>query len=349
MILKPVLTWILAVAAALTLAFAPYDALAPDWLRPTGRIRLSFVGDCTLGSEEQYQDHARNFVTMVARLGMEHPFLGVRAVFFNDDLTLANLEGVFTDRTRASEKSFVFRAPAGYAKILPLGGVEAVNLANNHTLDYGKNGLSDTKQALSLAGVLYSGSGDLAVYEAKGVRIGMTGYSYPHADTAKALARDSPQLREMGCQIVIVSMHAGREESETLTREQTRIAHAAIDLGADVVVGHHPHVLQGIELYKGKPILYSLGNFSFGGNANPGDWDTVLAQLEFDVQEDGTVSPALLRLLPCVISGAEDRNDYQPRLADGARARAILEKLARRSGEGVDAALFETGVLPLAP
>nr|HML47398.1 CapA family protein [Clostridia bacterium] len=304
MMLQTLLTWTLAVVTALSLAFAPGKALGPDWLKPTDRIRISFVGDCTLGSEEQYQNHPRNFVSMIANLGMEYPFLSVRAVFLSDDLTLANLEGTFTDRTRASDKSFVFRAPAEYAKILSLGGVEAVNLANNHTLDYGVNGLADTKQALSLAGVLYSGSGDLAVYESKGVRIGMTGYGYPHSNTAEALARDIPLLREMGCQIVIVSMHAGREESQTLIRDQTKVAHAAIDLGADVVVGHHPHVLQGIEIYEGKPILYSLGNFSFGGNANPDDWDTVLAQMEFDVHEDGTVSPVLLRLLPCVISGA---------------------------------------------
>ncbi len=349
MTVQAALTWILSVVTGIALAFAPCKALAPDWLRPTERIRLSFVGDCTLGSEEQYQQHPRNFVSMIAQLGMEHPFLSVRSVFWSDDLTLANLEGVFTDRTRASDKSFVFRAPAEYARILPLGGVEAVNLANNHTLDYGASGLADTKQALSLSGVLYSGGGDLAVYEVKGVRIGMTGYSYPHTETAEALARDIPRLREMGCQIVIVSMHAGREESEAVTREQARVSRAAIDLGADAVVGHHPHVLQGIEIYQGKPILYSLGNFSFGGNANPDDWDTVLAQLEFDVHADGTVSPALLRLLPCVISGAAERNDYRPRLADGAAARAILEKLAKRSGQGADPALFETGVLSLGP
>lgn len=347
--LQTIAAWITIIATGFTLAGLPYDQYRAEWSQPTQRLRLSFVGDCTLGSEEQYQTHARNYVTMVGALGMDYPFLGVRSVFAHDDLTLINFEGVLTDRTRAADKTFVFRAPTSYVETLPLSSIEAVNLANNHSLDYFAVGLDETKQTLSLAGVLYSGNGDLAIHEAKGVRIGMTGYSYPHEDSAEKLARDIPLLREMGCQIVIVSMHAGREESADTTREQTRLARAAIDLGADVVVGHHPHVLQGIELYNGKPIFYSLGNFAFGGNAKPSDWDTVIAQLEFDVHADGTVSPALLRLLPCSLSGSEERNDYQPHLAQGIRARSILDKLAARSGEDIDASLFETGTLSLAP
>jgi poly-gamma-glutamate synthesis protein (capsule biosynthesis protein) len=309
------------------------------------RVVLSFAGDCTLGSTETTQTRPQGFVALVAELGFAHPFSGVASVFEADDLTLVNLEGVFTKRKRPQEKSFVFRAPPEYAQILPLGFVEAVNIANNHSLDYYREGRADTQAALDAVGVLHSGNKELAVWETQGVRIGMTGYSYPHADTLKNLERDIANLRGMGCDLIIFSMHAGREEQYAFTREQGQLARGAIDLGVDVVVGHHAHVLQGIELYEGKPIFYGLGNFSFGGNNNPADWDTMIAQLEYTVSTEGNPALDTIRVIPCLLSSDAERNNYRPVLAEGERARAILDKLADLSEGLIDPALFDHGVL----
>ncbi|MDR0897092.1 MAG: CapA family protein [Oscillospiraceae bacterium] len=309
------------------------------------RVVLSFAGDCTLGSTETTQTRPQGFVKLVADLGFAHPFSGVASVFQADDLTLVNLEGVFTKRKTAQEKSFVFRAPPEYAQVLPLGFVEAVNIANNHSLDYYREGRADTQAALNAVGVLHSGNGSLAIWEAENVRIGMTGYSYPHADTLKNLEKDIATLRGMGCDLVIFSLHAGREEQYAFTREQTQMARGAIDLGVDVVVGHHAHVLQGIELYEGKPIFYGLGNFSFGGNNNPEDWDTMIAQLEYTVDELGDPALDTIRVIPCLLSSDAARNNYRPIPAEGAKARAIWDKLAELSEGLIDPALFDDGVL----
>jgi poly-gamma-glutamate synthesis protein (capsule biosynthesis protein) len=309
------------------------------------RVVLSFAGDCTLGSTEATQTRPQGFVSLVAELGFAHPFSGVADIFQADDLTLVNLEGVFTKKTRAREKSFVFRAPPDYAQILPLGFVEAVNIANNHSLDYHREGREDTMAALDAVGVLHSGNGELAVWEAQGLRIGMTGYSYPHADTLKNLQRDIEELRGMDCDLIVFSMHAGKEEQYAFTEEQAELARGAIDLGADVVIGHHAHVLQGIELYQGKPIFYGLGNFSFGGNLNPDDWDTMIAQLAYTVDAQGSPALAEIRVIPCVLSSDAERNNFRPVPAQGEKARAILDKLADLSEGLIDLALFDSGVL----
>lgn len=306
---------------------------------------ISFAGDCTLGSSIKDQGYARGFIVQMQDRGFDYPFSGVRDIFEADDLTLVNLEGTFTHSKKAMDKSFVFRAPPNYAEILRLGSVEAVNIANNHINDYGRDGKKDTIAALDQYGVRHSGNGELAIYEAGGIRIGMTGYSYPHKKTLQYLARDIPILRAFGCDIIILSMHAGTEEQYKANGAQINIARGAIDLGVDIVVGHHPHVLQNVEVYKGKPIFYSLGNFSFGGNINPKDWDTMIAQVV--VQKDAEGARLIeMRLIPCRISEETHYSDYRPVPATEERAQTIFMKLKRYS-PSIDPVIFETGVLPL--
>lgn len=310
--------------------------------KETEQIVLSFAGDCTLGSMKEYERCRSSFITQMAERGLAYPFSGVLSVFEEDDLTLVNLEGTFTEAIAAQDKAFLFRAPPSYAEILPLGSVEAVNIANNHIRDYYEQGREDTMAALSAHGVLYSGEGVLAVVDVGGIRVGMTGHSYPHRRTLEKLAEDIAALTEQGCDIIIFSMHAGTEEQYKMGGEQKDIARGAIDLGADIVVGHHPHVLQGMEIYRGKPIFYSLGNFAFGGNGNPKDWDTMIAQVEITKDEDG-IRVSAMRVIPCLVSGAENRSsDFRPVIAEGERAQTILRKL-RRYSINIEEAFFETG------
>ncbi len=314
----------------------------------TRRAVISFAGDCTLGSMSRKIANSRSFLAIVEEKGYEHPFSGVRSVFEADDLTLVNLEGTFTYSKKAKDKAFVFSGPPLYAEILRLGSVEAVNIANNHIMDYGKPGKDDTVAALDAFGIKHSGEGDLAIYNVNGIRIGMTGYSYPHRKTLEKLeTRDIPLLRAAGCDIIILSMHAGTEEQYRLTGTQTKIARGAIDLGVDIVVGHHPHVVQTVEVYKGKPIFYSLGNFAFGGNINPKDWDSLIGQVVVEKNENGA-QPVEMRLIPCVISEAEKYSDFRPVPIPigGERAQSLLKKMERYA-KNIDAEIFETGVLPL--
>jgi len=330
---------------AITLLLALLLAASTATGEEATQVVLSFAGDCTLGSMKEYQGYASHFVTRIAELGFAHPFSGVSSLFATDDLTLVNLEGTFTNAKKSQDKAFVFKAPPAYAEILPLGSVEAVNIANNHINDFLKAGKEDTIAALEAHGILYSGEGLLAVYEVKGIKIGMTGYSYPHTNTLKKLEADIATLRAEGCDIIIFSMHAGTEEQYKANREQRNVAQGAIDLGVDVVVGHHPHVLQGIEVYENKPIFYSLGNFAFGGNINPKDWDTMVMQVVIEKDENG-VRPVEMRIIPCLISGAEKASDFCPVIAEGDHADAILRKVQRYS-TNVDESLFKTGVLRL--
>ena len=307
---------------------------------------LSFAGDCTLGSVKSHFYYKDGFIVQIQERGFAYPFSGVIDLFSTDDLTIVNLEGTFTDSKKAKDKPFAFRAPPAFAEIVKLGSVEAVNIANNHINDFGPAGKADTVAALDLFGIGHFGNGELAIYEVNGIRIGMTGYTYPHWNTLQNLAeRDIPVLRALGCDIIVLSIHAGEEEQYKTSETLKRIFRGAVDLGVDIVFGHHPHVLQGVEVYQGKPIFYSLGNFAFGGNLNPKDWDTMIGQVVIQKDENG-VRPVEMRLIPCLISAETRHSDFRPVPAEGERARSILMKVKRYSPL-IDPLIFETGRLLL--
>ncbi len=290
---------------------------------------LSFAGDCTLGNLAGDNGSAESFLGVVGDR-YDYPFAGVRALFEADDFTLVNLEGVLTDLTQPAdpEKEFCFRGPPSYAAILTAGSVEGVTLSNNHTYDYGAQGYADTEKALSDAGVAYAGTDETFLFTTEsGLTVGVYANSF-WMDTDHMAARIAA-LREAGAEVVIASFHWGQELSYAPSGDQIHYAHAAVDAGADIVFGHHPHVLQEIETYGSGVIFYSLGNFSFGGNGNPRDKDTAVLQQEIIRDPDGTVRLGTLRRIPCRISGREDRNDFQPTvLAESAPAYArVLSKL----------------------
>ncbi|MDK2807741.1 MAG: hypothetical protein PWP24_474, partial [Clostridiales bacterium] len=150
------------------------------------------------------------------------------------------------------------------------------------------------------------------------------------AQTKSEIKRQIKLCQEEETDLIIVSFHWGIEHTYQPEKKQQRIAHYAIDLGADLILGHHPHVLQGVESYKDKMIVYSLGNFCFGGNTNPSDKDTMIYRQTF-VFENGSLSKASSRIIPCSLSSVSTRNNYQPTLLSGKKRARVIHLLNERS------------------
>lgn len=272
---------------------------------------LTFVGDCTLGSTESARSAAYSFVGTVGT-DYDFPFDNVRKYFENDDFTIANLEVVLSDtNTSVGGKTFTFRGDTAYTRILTGSSVEAVTLANNHSMDHGASGYSDTKAALDSAGVTYVEDNGSAIYTTGGgLVIGLYAVSFYRND--RDMANEIASLRRQGADIIIAAVHWGTEGSYRASSTQQSWGHALIDAGVDIVYGCHPHVLQKIESYSGGVIYYSLGNFSFGGNTNPRDRDSVIIQQEVIREPDGSFSLGEMTLIPVAISSSSGRNNYQP-------------------------------------
>ncbi len=304
-------------------------------------ITISAAGDCTLGTDEGF-NYKRSFKGKYdAVQDPAYFFQNVQPVFAQDDLTIVNMEGTLTEKTTREPKQFAFKGDAEYAKILTAGAVEAANLANNHSFDYGKKSYEDTITALEAEGISSFGYERTAVMDIKGVKVGLAGvYELAeHIDCKQDLLDNIASLREQGAQIIIVSFHWGQEKENVPSDVQVELAHAAVDNGADLVLGHHPHVLQGIEEYKGKNIVYSLGNFCFGGNSAPSDMDTMIFQQTFTVKDGKLQEDNVTNILPCKISSAyeEGYNNYQPILAEGEQKEKIFERLSEYSQKAQEA------------
>ena len=252
-----------------------------------------------------------------------------------NDLTIANFEGTLTDSDEREDKTFAFKAPASYASILTDGSVEAVNTANNHSHDYGEQSFDDTLAALDDAGIVHFGYDETAVMDVKGIKVGLVGIYelYDHLEREQQLKDNIAKVKADGAQLIVVIFHWGNETETVPDSNQTTLGRIAIDEGADLVCGHHPHVLQGIETYKGRNIVYSLGNFCFGGNSSPSDMDTMIYQQTFTIDADGVKKDNVTNIIPCSISSAayDGYNNYQPTPAEGDEATRILGKINERS------------------
>lgn len=304
-------------------------------------ITISAAGDCTLGTDEGF-NYKRSFKGKYdAVQDPAYFFQNVQPVFAQDDLTIVNMEGTLTEETTREPKQFAFKGDAEYAKILTAGAVEAANLANNHSFDYGKKSYEDTIAALEAEGISSFGYERTAVMDIKGVKVGLAGvYELAeHINCKQDMLDNIASLKEQGAQIIIVSFHWGQEKENVPSDVQVELAHAAVDNGADLVLGHHPHVLQGIEEYKGKNIVYSLGNFCFGGNSAPSDMDTMIFQQTFTVKDGKLQEDNVTNILPCKISSAyeEGYNNYQPILAEGEQKEKIFERLSEYSQKAQEA------------
>lgn len=295
-------------------------------------LTVSVVGDCTLGTDEAF-DYSTSLNAYFDNYGSSYFLQNVKPIFSADDLTIANLEGTLTESDAREDKTFAFKAPASFAKILTDGNVEAVTTANNHSHDYGEQGFTDTLNALEAEGITHFGYDETAVMNIKGIKVGLVGiYELKdHLERTQQVKDNIAKVKAEGAQLVIVIFHWGNEKEEVPDSNQMTLGRLAIDEGADLVCGHHPHVLQGIETYKGKNIIYSLGNFCFGGNSAPSDMDSMIFQQTFTITENGVQSDNVTNIIPCSISSEYGYNNYQPTPAEGEEAQRIRNKIEERS------------------
>ena len=278
---------------------------------------LSFIGDCSIGDGFRTIKAENSYHSVVAREGYGWPFSLVKEYLASDDLTVANLEVVLTERNQHKDIMYPLRAAPDHVNILLEGSIEVVNTVNNHCWDYLRNGYVDSLAVLDNAGIGHFGSvyytkkdgfDDLLVRDVNGIRFGFVGITYPQSSDTKNVIRRIEKLKEEdGCDVVIVSLHWGRETFMKQESSQEALARTLIDGGADVIYGHHPHVLQPITFYRGKPIMFSTGNFTFGTMSKV-DPHTGIFRFTYR-KADGRVLLSEIEVIPCQTSGA---GDYRP-------------------------------------
>ena len=308
--------------------------LAPFALGET--VSMTFVGDCTIGCDVDWLEDERAFPNVIAREGMDYPFANVSHLFEEDDLTVINLEGVLADDDTGimGGRKYNFRGETAYTKMLTDASVELAVLGNNHAFDFGRPGHESTKAALTQAGIGYAYNDEPYIFEKNGVRIGVLSYlADAYSERMKRMPEIIRALREEeGCAAVVVCVHAGTEYKLRRSSGQRGFAHAAINAGADLYIGHHPHVLQGLEVYQNRNIVYSLGNFVFGGNRRilSEHKHTMVARVEMTF-EAGVYTGQRLTIHPAIATGTLDRNNYQPYLATGEEAKEVMRILNKDS------------------
>lgn len=294
-------------------------------------LTLTAAGDCTFATDDN-ADPDLGFVTYASEFGEDYFFKNVRQLFSEDDVTLINLECALSDKGTRADKTFAFRGDPEYVKVLTSSSVEAANLANNHSLDYGEDALLDTRDILEANGIITCrGVDNVTVGQINGITVGFVGINYLNDQMKTELTEAITMAKNAGAELVILSIHWGIEKDNDANSEQIQAAHTAIDCGADVVIGTHPHVLQGVEKYKGRYICYSLGNFSFGGNNAPSDMDTMIFRQTFTFNESGLVDDDNVTLYPCRISSHDGYNDYCPKLAEGEQRERIVDRVTEYS------------------
>lgn len=295
-------------------------------------VTITAVGDCTFATDINAPQDG-SFKAYADSLGGDYSYFlkNVAPIFAEDDLTIVNFEGTLSNQGSRQDKQFAFRGKPEYTQILTSSSVEAANLANNHSADYGDVSLSDTIKYLNEAGISNFIGTNTAIRDVNGVSVGLIGINALNESEAEKLETVISSVKNLGAQLIIVSIHWGIEKETSPDETQIELAHKAIDLGADLVLGTHPHVLQGIEKYNGKYIAYSLGNFCFGGHNNPSDKDTVIYRQTFTFIDGVMQEDENMTLIPATLSGHDDYNDYQPSIPDGERKLEIQNKLLEYS------------------
>lgn len=296
-------------------------------------VTISAAGDCTLGIDSRYNS---SFNQYYDRNGNAYFLKKVKKVFAKDDVTIVNLEGPLTTSNNRAIKTFTFKGPAKHAKILTKGSVEVVNIANNHTLDFGRSGYDDTVRTLKKNKISYCKNDHIAYKTVNGTKIAFLGFNALDGVSNATVKSTIQKAKKKKAKIIIVSFHWGIERDYDPNSAQKNLARTAIDNGATLVLGHHPHVLQGVARYKGRYIVYSLGNFCFGGNTNPADKDTMIFQQTFTIQNGKVLKDKNIRVIPCSLSSVSYTNDFQPRILMGTAKNDLIKKInSLSSGMGV--------------
>ncbi len=295
-------------------------------------IKISAVGDCTIGWDTNYIPEMRFDAYLDKdKKNYGYYFEKVKDIFSEDDLTIINLEGTFTSYTKKVPKEFNFSAPEEYKNVLKEGNVDAVSFANNHSYDYGKIGYDDTLKALESANMPYYSFDKYLVKEINGIKIGFFALSDISCKNYDDIDKALEYLKKENCELIIASMHWGVEGNYKQGTHQTKMGHYLIDNGVDLVLGSHPHRLQGIEKYKGRYIVYSMANFCFGGNPNPEDKDSMIFQQTFLIKDGQIQDNDDIKIIPASVSGVKDKNNYQPIVLEGKEKTRVLNKILRYS------------------
>ena len=306
-------------------------------------MTVTCTGDFTIGGETYH--HKDIFTPELKKHGNNIHFImqNVRDIFMDDDLTLLNFEGTLTDSKSVPKNKrgndFLFSVSPESVAVLSENGVEAVSLENNHVMDHGEEGYEDTKNTLKNAGIIYSNSDEIGVFDYKGIlQVAMLSYlcidrygkPYKGYDTFEEKVCKDIEDAKAKYPLVIVSFHWGVELMYTPTENQIRLGRMAVDSGADLVIGHHSHRIQPIECYNGKYICYSLGNFCFAGNSKPSDMSSIIFQIRYRVKE-GNVTFRDFRIIPIRISSTKEKNDFIPTpFPDGYERESVLLVLSSK-------------------
>ena len=297
-------------------------------------IVISAVGDVTLGINQK-QSYDRSFHEYYDTYGADYFLQNVKEYFAADDFTIVNLEGTLTNSDNIRpEKEWNHKGRPEYTEILTNASVEAVSLGNNHIMDYQWDGVEDTIKYVSESGMEYALSGlwgnHYGMYETeKGIKIGYVSVNeyYDGDSVYKYLEEGLQELREQGAALVLACTHWGDDKTHVINQDQYKMGHWCIDAGYDLVLGCHPHVLQGIECYNGKYIVYSMGNFCYGGNKNPAEKSSMIYQQKFTFIDGVLQEESPIRVIPCRLSSVTWRNDYCPVVLTGEDAAAWAEEM----------------------
>lgn len=295
-------------------------------------VSVSAVGDCTFGTDSAFGIGGSFEAELMANYySYSYFFSKVKHHLDNDDITIINCEGALSPGGVRANKEYTFKGPPEYINILTCSSIEAANLANNHSKDYGDMAYLDTYNLMNGNGISAFGGNDVAIRDVNGIRVGLIGTNALTYEGRTGFPAAMESLRAMNPDLIIASFHWGNEGVTSPDGNQVNLGRKAIDMGADLVLGHHPHVLQGIEKYNGKYIVYSLGNFCFGGNKNPVDKDTMIFKQNFKFVNGALVEEDDIGIIPCSVSSVSSRNNYQPIPLAGADFERVKNKIITRS------------------
>ena len=283
-------------------------------------LTISVIGDLTLTSHQNLSAESPYSYAYIMGEDYSYPFKNTVQYFADDEYTISNLECSFSDEKIYSGQTFYFRAPTSYAQILIEGGVDFVTTANNHALDFGQAGILATQAALENYGIAYGSEDTYQVVTTEhGLRLGIYCAGNDMAPNKNKATAAIELLKAENVDYIICAFHWGQEMSP-VTGAQMDVGRACIDAGANLIFGCHTHCLQPIEEYNGGIILYSMGEFSFGGSTAPKDRDTAIFQATLKRDLDGAISFDSWNVIPCCVSSrpvyegytGDNYNDYCP-------------------------------------
>ena len=292
-------------------------------------VTVTFAGDCSLGKINP-NGYSGTFDEYYDKYGPSYFFKNVKPYFDRCDMTMVNLECVLSNSWDRVEKSFNIEGRPEFVSVLNYSGIDCVGIGNNHIDDFGPKGKADTINALESIGMPYALDEKTVIYNAGNrAKIGVVAMSMlPDWGRAeRVIGNDIASLKAAGCNLVFVYIHWGEEMNNYPGEHMRNLGRKCIDAGADLVVGSHPHVLQGIEYYNGSYIVYSLANFCYGGHMNPPDKDTMMVMATFTLKNGKRTQTPILNVIPCSVSSVKNRNDYCPTPLTGKEFMSVIDRL----------------------